>query len=117
MSNLANVGITTITTSEIAHLSTIISQAYPSLITKFTYAASCGKSWLQTEPDAQNPKSSNYVNLPGYNTYFKACQPSGEEFDSFSPGVCPHNHILATITEHKESGGGRRQWEAYCCDE
>jgi hypothetical protein len=111
MADVDNVGITTIVNTPL----------YPPtdpvpLTTKFSYADSCGDQWLQLAPDST--RSNVFFSLSEYGPYFIACQPS--QTDTFSPGICPESHFLATITVAENSqtmGITSHSWEALCCEE
>jgi hypothetical protein len=93
---------------------------FPTVTTPHTFASSCGNHWVQHAPDHQvlsstivGGRSAGGGSAAG--KYFMECFPGST--NTFSLGVCPSGHDLATIVEHtKISGvGDDRLWEAYCC--
>jgi hypothetical protein len=90
------------------------------LTTTFTYASSCTDRFLQIYPDVTTIFYSSYFNDEessiSFGNNYISCQ-AGKTRPTYSPGICPSGHTIATVTEYQTTPGAQesRLWEAGCC--
>ncbi|KAI0399615.1 hypothetical protein F4802DRAFT_610727 [Xylaria palmicola] len=91
----------------------VITPQYPPLLTVFTALPSCSERWYYD------------TNTPGfvwsdrdYDPRWSTCQPYGNSYGIYSPGVCPGGHELKEVTRviHDDGQGYiDTLYRGYCC--
>jgi hypothetical protein len=95
-------------------LSTITPQfTYPALTTAYSAPPFCANRWLLQDPNV----ATIYSQASG-DDFYTSCQPA-ETAPTYSPGMCPSGHTVASITELSASGSStaeiNRVWRGLCC--